>query len=1133
MREYFFEAGPEVNWAGLDPTRVQKVVIGTLEKSKTVSLDARRLWESLAGCSALRSLYLWNCRGVTEVPDLPALRSLRVLDLRGCEDLVSIHLSGAQELETLDLSRCPAIRGLPDVGRESLRWLYLEGCVELDEESLQRWIDDRIALEELSLADCTQLTLLQLPLDHRDPSSKGRLRKLVLRGCRALRELRPKDLGRFPHLGHLDVNDCVELERLPRLPVLTEPDDDGRTGIQYLVCHDSPKLREFCGLDIREPHRSQAADENVAESFRAMQLLAEPKGKIRQAKLLLLGSGRCGKTTTAMGLQWGAMVLSGKNPEADAELSRTRNPNHAFSRGEPIPLHRRSTHGVQFWDWEVPSALDSGADGLHAHIWDFGGQEIYHSTHRVFASQGSVFLIVTTHRTVHEARVEKELNERGCLEGSPERQRHLLHNEYRELPYWLDYVRNALQLRDENELAGRVAILYAGPAGPDDPKSYLRSQAGEQYGRLLSEGRVPVFRVGFLDADHEDGKNGYVRSRHFDFERLLHWVVERLVAATDQLGRVVPGYFATASQWARERSPAGIGTERGPGATLVGFAEWQQQVAVPPALDSTMQSLTREEPQTRAVLRYLHHCGRVFWLQDASRTGDVIIDQRWGVKAVYEFLRPESRVQDLASDGLLKWSEFRKTDFFLNDLQTDALLGRQLERVDHFRRLLDQCAVAIPLGNGEDLLLLQRDVLEPLSKDLTSRLESDWWQAQVTEAQAHRNHSFVVSGTDGTLLGRSDYGQVLAVLARAHARDQLAEFLLPDEWRKEMEKPGRDHAHWGRERAKSTCRVWQDGCQFWLEVDPELGFGDVVLRIEWRAVRQELGEEPGAFAGRLYVQLLSTDPEATGERLMSTLFDAGGPLAIFKDRVSIDDRTPSDLSAAVMACPRGPMLPWTDPSRPPDNRDRHQVGISFRSPDLAVAEQIFRFLELNEVDTYYYAEDRRLNRRQDGSPAPIREIYGYLNKARVLLIIASADYFAPPAAGNTYCPVELAQAVTDRRTPSVVVVHRRSEGYCFQQTADDRALKPAVTWSPSQVVRVIEDAYKILDAKDSRTRGDFENLEWQSLKNSASLDKAQDFFRSSAVDLGDKCHIQVEVEHLGESDLDKILETVKRLLGAS
>ncbi len=53
-----------------------------------------------------------------------------------------------------------------------------------------------------------------------------------------------------------------------------------------------------------------------------------------------------------------------------------------------------STHGIkiEIWDSETLGTIDN--QNLAAHIWDFGGQEYYHATHRLFLSENAVYVLV-------------------------------------------------------------------------------------------------------------------------------------------------------------------------------------------------------------------------------------------------------------------------------------------------------------------------------------------------------------------------------------------------------------------------------------------------------------------------------------------------------------------------------------------------------------------------------------------------------------------------------------------------------------------------------------------------------------------------------------------------------------------
>lgn len=93
-----------------------------------------------------------------------------------------------------------------------------------------------------------------------------------------------------------------------------------------------------------------------------------------EAKLIVLGDGRAGKTS-----------LTRKILNSNADL----------------PLD--STDGVDIHDWKFPlprHLVEAQGDrktqhkDFHVHIWDFGGQEVYHATHQFFLTKRSLYILV-------------------------------------------------------------------------------------------------------------------------------------------------------------------------------------------------------------------------------------------------------------------------------------------------------------------------------------------------------------------------------------------------------------------------------------------------------------------------------------------------------------------------------------------------------------------------------------------------------------------------------------------------------------------------------------------------------------------------------------------------------------------
>lgn len=87
--------------------------------------------------------------------------------------------------------------------------------------------------------------------------------------------------------------------------------------------------------------------------------------KNTEIKLILLGNSTAGKTT----------------------LSR-------YLREQTYEPNQCTTHGIQNHRWQSPGGRD-----MDVNIWDFGGQEYYHATHRLFLSRNSVYALLWDAKT--------------------------------------------------------------------------------------------------------------------------------------------------------------------------------------------------------------------------------------------------------------------------------------------------------------------------------------------------------------------------------------------------------------------------------------------------------------------------------------------------------------------------------------------------------------------------------------------------------------------------------------------------------------------------------------------------------------------------------------------------------------
>lgn len=100
--------------------------------------------------------------------------------------------------------------------------------------------------------------------------------------------------------------------------------------------------------------------------------------RLLESKLLIVGNGEVGKTTLMRKL---------KDKKFKVEVGK-----------EP------TTHGINIIPWELKCPfLDDNYENIRIHIWDFGGQAIYHSTHQFFLTKRSLYLFVWEARKEEEA----------------------------------------------------------------------------------------------------------------------------------------------------------------------------------------------------------------------------------------------------------------------------------------------------------------------------------------------------------------------------------------------------------------------------------------------------------------------------------------------------------------------------------------------------------------------------------------------------------------------------------------------------------------------------------------------------------------------------------------------------------
>jgi len=432
----------------------------------------------------LTHLYLWTVTDLIELPPLPT--NLRCLDVRGCAGLLRTgHLPDT--LETLIFEGAPELNWSDRNQRTnfpSLDELSIRGCTKVSEVWLHEVLRQGGRLRKLDASDCSQLTRIPVwapnLVDVRFnqcaalaslPKWPNSLRRIGLRGARSLRRL--PDF--HPGLDYIDLADTESLQALPEK-------------------RGNPRTLFLYGSGIRVPPASQhgkSADENVArttsEFLQDVELTG--RGDVKRCKVLLLGNGGAGKTSLALAL------IPGGDP---AEAKRMG-----------------STQGVQFfggrlqsWGWEFSADVNGLIETVQLHLWDFGGQEIYHNTHRLFMSKGSVFLLVWD-----PAQDGKH----------PPRSECGYQDEWRPIQYWLDFIHMACPHQP------RIALVCSKTSTmTDDLEKRWRGQINPEFEKNL--------KCFYIDSLERQGQ----------LDDLHQWLSTEVGSVVHEQGVVVPTYWEVA-----------------------------------------------------------------------------------------------------------------------------------------------------------------------------------------------------------------------------------------------------------------------------------------------------------------------------------------------------------------------------------------------------------------------------------------------------------------------------------------------------------------------------------------------------------------------------------------------------------
>ena len=279
---------------------------------------------------------------------------LRVLDIKGSM-LSGLHLGYMFNLRNLLLQDCSNLTSLPGLENlMQLNELNLQGC---DYLTALPGLENLTQLNELNLQGCNRLTAL--------PGLENLtwLTYLDLSCCIGFAKL-PEGIRYLRSLRRLDLND-LNLEELPDwLPEIAEKFTLGNNiddGNEKAIVSLADTIVEGVDMSIFEqPY------EMVVEWFEKRK--AGRTQPLNEIKVVFLGDGEAGKSHT---------------------IARLMNDG-----GDPIGYVDVRTPGIVIKNKSFPV----GNRDATLHFWDFGGQDIMHSMHRIFLTGRTMYVVLLNAR---------------------------------------------------------------------------------------------------------------------------------------------------------------------------------------------------------------------------------------------------------------------------------------------------------------------------------------------------------------------------------------------------------------------------------------------------------------------------------------------------------------------------------------------------------------------------------------------------------------------------------------------------------------------------------------------------------------------------------------------------------------
>jgi internalin A len=381
-----------------------------LKSLKTLRLDGNNFSDIPTAISELHQLVLLDL-SINKLASIP--------DWFGEQSSIARLYLSVNKLETLPSAIC-ALSNLKELRVDENQLTELPNELgRMRSLSILSANRNRISTIPNTINQCEFLEELELASNcvEKLPSEFGSLVRLrILRMSDNKITALPDSIGSLSSLTVLDLSNN-RLEWLP-IQILRLVEQGGLLKLLYL--HENLALRIPPEILGPNPLDAVALSEQITYLQNARSVLRfyfkRQSGrirKLREAKLILVGQGGVGKTSLARILLNPDAVLNRQEGQTDGiaimnwSVSETQlvvapNPNNPANSRKMTKRQRKKQKRLIR---QSKKAIDQHLRGLRnlppvrVNVWDFGGQEIMHSTHQFFLTERSLYLLVLDARS--------------------------------------------------------------------------------------------------------------------------------------------------------------------------------------------------------------------------------------------------------------------------------------------------------------------------------------------------------------------------------------------------------------------------------------------------------------------------------------------------------------------------------------------------------------------------------------------------------------------------------------------------------------------------------------------------------------------------------------------------------------